>query len=74
MSFWRTRKILQCPLAYETRTSNLYCSGLQNTSRKVRRIRARVYDKNLHEVQHHPRYSCQRDDALIGLFPTGATR
>ena len=33
-----------------------------------------VYDKNLHEFQHRLRYSCKRVDALIGLFPTGATR
>ncbi len=32
-----------------------------------------VDDKNLHEFQHHPRYSCKRVDTLIGLFPTGAT-
>ncbi len=34
-----------------------------------------VDDKNLHEFQHHPpRSSCKRVDALIGLFPTPATR
>ena len=45
---------------------------LRTICRRLEEVR--VDDKNLHEFQHHPRSSCQRVDALIGLFPTGVTR